>query len=96
MFTFATPSTFGYIPPSCAKRLTRPKYLSLYPPSSTSGGGDKEGGILEERYVNMSEIPKRGPRYRDTRVVEFPYVTSMIEGTQWRCQIYVIYPAFTR
>ena len=39
-----------------------PKYLPPYLLLSTSGGGRKEGGILEERDVNMSEIPKRGSK----------------------------------
>ena len=48
-----------------------PNYPSLYLPYSTSGGVDEEGGILEEIYVNISEIFNRSSkvlRYKGGRL----------------------------
>ena len=34
--------------------------------------------------------PRKVPRYRDTRVVNFPYETSTATETLWRCHMYAI------
>ena len=62
MFKFVTPGTDGYLSLSCTERETSTKYPPPYLYYFTSGGCDKEGGILEERYPNMYEIPNRGSK----------------------------------
>ena len=50
---------------------TKTKVSIPHLPSSTSDRGNKEGGILDERYVNMYKIPKRGskvPGYKGGRL----------------------------
>ena len=71
---YTTPRINFSLPPSCTARASSTKYPPLYPPSSTSYGGGKEGDILDERDFYLSQIPKRGstvPGYESGRLPIF-------------------------